>query len=72
MSSSPPASNVVALLDELTEHGKDLFHQTPGAREALIANARSLIASLETPMEAITWMARAEVDVPATLIDSSC
>ena len=56
-------SDVTSLLDSIAAKGKALSHNEEGSREALIADARSLIAALETPMEAITWIIWAEVDV---------
>ena len=72
MSSSPQTPDITALLDEIAKHGTDLAHQKAGAREALVANARLLIASLETPVEAITWMSWAEVGVSVAPIQSMC
>ena len=72
MSFSPQTLDTSTLLDEIAGHGKDLSHQIPSAREALIAKARSLITSLETPVEAITWMAWAEVDLSVELVESTC
>ncbi len=56
------ATAVTALLGDVTLVGEAFSQKKAGAREQLIANARRLIAALETPIEAITWMAWAEVD----------
>lgn len=56
------ATAVTALLDDITLVGEAFSQKKAGAREQLMANARRLISVLETPVEAITWMAWAEVD----------
>jgi len=58
---SSQSPNFSGILDEITVYGYSLLQQKAGAREALSAKARSLIAALETPIEAITWIAWAEV-----------
>ena len=55
------ATNVTALLQDIALVGEALAQKREGAREQLISNARRLVAALETPVEAITWMAWAEV-----------
>ena len=56
-----PAFDVTALLDNIALVGEAFSQKKAGAREQLILNARRLVAALETPVEAITWMAWAEV-----------
>ena len=57
------ATNVTALLDEIALVGEAFSQKKAGAREHLISNARRLIAALETPVEAVTWIAWAEVKI---------
>ena len=61
-SSSYRQADVQNLLKEIDSYGQALLQgQDVAARVSLIARARSLIASLETPIESVTWMAWAEV-----------
>lgn len=60
-SSNPQSLHVESILRDIDVSGKALFHGRDGARTALITKARSLIAALETPVEAIIWMAWSEV-----------
>ncbi len=57
-----PSTDVAALLDDIALVGEALSQKRAGARDQLISNARRLVAALETPVEAITWMAWAEVN----------
>ena len=55
-------ADVRNLLKEVDSYGQALLQgQDVAVRVSLIARARALIASLETPMESVTWMAWAEV-----------
>ncbi len=56
------ATAVTALLEDINLVGEAFSQKKAGAREQLMANARRLISVLETSVEAITWMAWAEVD----------
>lgn len=53
--------DIQSLLSEIDDNGKALLRGQYAARTTLIAKARSLIAALETPAEAMTWIAWAEV-----------
>lgn len=73
MDTTKPSSNtqsldVESILRDIDVSGKALSHDQDGARRALITKARSLIAALETPSEAIIWMAWAEVRAGNSLI----
>lgn len=68
---SPLNKNTKILLKDVAIKGEAFSRSEEGAREALIASARSLIMALETPMEAVTWMIWAEVRLsPDTSEDS--
>ena len=67
-STLPLQTDVTGLLNEIAAQGKSLSHDGEGSREKLIDSARSLIAALETPMEAITWIIWAEVSLQDTLL----
>ena len=70
---APLNANVGAVLKEIASKGEAFSQKEPGARESLIASARSLIAALETPMETVLWMIWAEVrnhsTTPWTLVN---
>lgn len=53
--------NVSAILGKIASTGKSLENADPGAREALIAQSRALIAALELPSEFIQRTFWAEV-----------
>lgn len=53
----------LVLLQEIATEGYRFEHDEPQAREKLIESARSLICSLETPMESILWMIWCEVRI---------
>lgn len=53
--------DVQELLNDIDAQGQVLLRGQGATRRELIAKARSLIAYLETPAEAVTWMAWAEV-----------
>ena len=47
--------------EHISRGSSSLEHINEEARQAMIATARDLIASLETPLESILWMSWAEV-----------
>ncbi len=63
---------VESLLQEIDANGRALIRGRDAARTTLIAKARSLIAPLETPAEAVTWIAWAEVLEPPLNVTTFC
>ena len=54
-------ADVQSLLHDIGSEGQRLLSGGHAARSNLITKARSLIATLETPVETVTWIAWAEV-----------
>ena len=57
------SSEIASLMDEIASQGNAFSRREAGTRERLISKARDLIASLETPVEMVTWITWAEVRV---------
>lgn len=58
--SSRSNPEVAGLLDGIALQGKTYLHDEAGARQKLLATARTLVRTLETPSESIARMAWAE------------
>ncbi len=59
--SSGPSEDADSILDAMMAERKKFAEKVPGARANLISQARSLIATLETPMEHILQIIWANV-----------
>lgn len=73
---TPKPAAIRTAMDAL-QHGYNDFMSSSqedfdAARLATITKARDLIASLETPLESIIWMAWAEVMLPPEYIMLCC
>jgi hypothetical protein len=57
-------SDIQATVQQIVAQVAQFEQDEPGSREKLIQTARSLIQSLESPMESILWMIWSEVSLP--------